>query len=155
LVINKTTGKKFGKSEGGAIWLDENETSVYKFCQFWLNADDEGVFDYIKIYTLLSKDEVEELQQRAQANPSAREAQKVLAFEVTKLVHGEARAKSVERVTNVLFGDENIQALSQDEQELLANEIPTGTLGQDIVTLLVETGLAKSKGEARRLIANQ
>lgn len=155
LVINKTTGKKFGKSEGGAIWLNENETSVYKFYQFWLNADDEGVFDYIKIYTLLSKDEVEELQQRAQANPGAREAQKVLAFEVTKLVHGEARAKSVERVTNVLFGDENIQALSQDEQELLANEIPTGTLGQDIVTLLVETGLAKSKGEARRLIANQ
>ena len=94
LVINKATGVKFGKSEGGAVWLDPEQTSVYKFYQFWLNADDEGVIDYLKIYTLLPREEVERLQAAVQNNPGAREAQKALAFEATKLVHGEEAARA-------------------------------------------------------------
>ena len=104
LVINKATGIKFGKSEGGAVWLDPKKTSVYKFYQFWLNVDDEGVIDYAKIYTLLSREELEALAAEHAENPGARKAQKTLAREVTTLVHGKDRYESVERVTNVLFG---------------------------------------------------
>lgn len=152
LMINKATGKKFGKTEGGAIWLNEEKTSVYKFYQFWLNVDDEGVFDYMKIYTLLSKDEIEGVQQRAIENPGAREAQKVLAREVTKLVHGEVRTRNVERVTEVLFGGGTVSELSDEELTMLAAEIPTTAIGTSVIEALVATGIAKSNGEARRLI---
>ncbi|MCA9313516.1 tyrosine--tRNA ligase, partial [Candidatus Saccharibacteria bacterium] len=99
LIINKATGKKFGKSEEGAIWLDSEKTSSYKFYQFWLNVDDEGVGDYIKIYTLIAPEEFDTLMQEFQANPSDRSAQKYLAYEVTKLVHGEESAQSAKNVT--------------------------------------------------------
>jgi tyrosyl-tRNA synthetase len=152
LTINKATGKKFGKTEDGAIWLDVNKTSVYKFYQFWLNADDEGVIDYAKVYTLLSKEEIDRLADQVVANPQGREAQKTLAREVTKLVHGEARMQSVEKVTSVLFGGESVTNLSAEELTMLANEIPTVSLGGTIVEALVGTGTASSNGEARRLI---
>lgn len=152
LVINKATGMKFGKSEGGAIWLDANMTSVYQFYQFWLNVDDEGVIDYMKIYTLLSRDEIETLAEKQQQNPGAREAQKALAYEVTKLVHGEARTESVMRVTDVLFGSRDFHELDADDLEALSQEIPTTALGQTVVESLVETGIAASNSEARRLM---
>jgi tyrosyl-tRNA synthetase len=153
LVINKATGIKFGKSEGGAVWLDPKKTSVYKFYQFWLNADDEGVIDYAKIYTLLSKDEIEALAEKQKANPSAREAQKTLAREVTALVHGKDRQESVERVTEVLFGKKDIHELNENDLEALAGEIPTLATGKTAVEALVESENAASNGEARRLIA--
>jgi len=153
LVINKATGVKFGKSEGGAIWLDPKKTSVYKFYQFWLNVDDEGAIDYAKVYTLLSKEEIETLAARQQENPSAREVQKTLAREVTKLVHGEQRQASVERVTDVLFGDKDLHELNEDDLNALAAEIPTIATGKSVVEVLVEVGFAASNGEARRLIA--
>lgn len=153
LVINKATGVKFGKSEGGAIWLDPKKTSVYKFYQFWLNVDDDGAIDYAKIYTLLSKEEIESLAERQKANPGAREVQKTLAREVTKLVHGEQRQESVERVTEVLFGGKDIHDLNSDDLDALAAEIPTATTGKTVVEVLVEAGLATSNGEARRLIS--
>jgi tyrosyl-tRNA synthetase len=152
LVINKATGVKFGKSEGGAVWLDPKKTSTYKFYQFWLNVDDEGAVDYAKIYTLLSKDEIEELATKQQANPSAREAQKTLAREVTALVHGKERQESVERVTEVLFGQKDIHELNSDDLDALAGEIPTLATGKTIVEVLAESGNATSNGEARRLI---
>jgi tyrosyl-tRNA synthetase len=152
LVINKATGVKFGKSEGGAVWLDPKKTSAYKFYQFWLNVDDEGAVDYAKIYTLLSKDEIEELAAKQQVNPSAREAQKTLAREVTALVHGKERQESVERVTEVLFGQKDIHELNSDDLDALAGEIPTLTTGKTIVEVLVESDSAASNGEARRLI---
>src|SRR5690606_7214679 len=99
LVINKATGRKFGKSEGGAVWLDATKTSVYKFYQFWLNTDDESAIDYLKLFTLINKEEIESIAERHAANPSAREAQKRLAYEVTRLVHGDQRADSAVRVT--------------------------------------------------------
>lgn len=153
LVINKATGKKFGKSEGGAIWLSEEKTSVYKFYQFWLNVDDEGVFDYMKIYTLLSKEEIEDLQRQADENPGMRIGQKALARAVTELVHGKERTENVMRVTDVLFGGESVQMLSEEEVALLSKEIPGVAQGKTIVETLVETETAKSAGEARRLVA--
>lgn len=154
LVINKSTGVKFGKSEGGAIWLDANKTSVYQFYQFWLNADDAGVIDYMKIYTLLDKEEIERLAEEVKTNPGARLAQKALASAVTTIVHGEQRSKSVERVTDVLFGNANFQDLQTDDLDMLSREIPVSSLGKTLIEILVETNLASSNGEARRLINN-
>jgi tyrosyl-tRNA synthetase len=153
LVINKATGKKFGKSEDGAVWLDPKKTSVYKFYQFWLNVDDEGVIDYAKIYTLLSKEELDALKERHAANPGAREAQKTLAREVTTLVHGAERTESVMRVTDVLFGARDFSELNDDDLETLAGEIPTVAVGQTVIEALVESQNAGSNGEARRLIS--
>jgi tyrosyl-tRNA synthetase len=152
LIINKATGKKFGKSEEGAVWIDANKTSVYKFYQFWLNVDDAGVIDYLKIYTLLSRDEIEQLENEHAANPQGRIAQRRLAHEVTTLVHGKDRCESVERVTMVLFGEGDPHALSGDDLDALAGEIPTVDAGTTVVESLVEAGVATSNGEARRLI---
>ncbi len=152
LIINKATGVKFGKSEGGAIWLDANKTSVYKFYQFWLNADDAGVIDYIKIYTLLNKDQVDSLEDQVKVNPGARLAQKALAREVTTIVHGNDRTSSVERVTDVLFGDAKFDELSVDDLDVLSNEIPSMNTGKALIECLVLSEIAKSNGDARRLI---
>lgn len=153
LVINKATGVKFGKSEGGAIWLDPSKTSVYKFYQFWLNIDDEGAIDYAKIYTLLGKEEIEALEQEHRQNLGKRVAQKKLAQEVTALVHGRDRRDAVMRVTDVLFGKTKVQALANDELDMLAAEIPTAIRGITVVEALVNAGIANSNGDARRLIA--
>jgi tyrosyl-tRNA synthetase len=152
LIINKQTGVKFGKSEAGAVWLDPNKTSPYKFYQFWLNCDDETSEDLIKIYTLLDQQTVEILIKRHQANPGARELQKVLAREVTELVHGRERRESVERVTDVLFGSTSLESLSEAEITMLSAEIPTIATGKTVVTSLIEAGAASSNSEARRLI---
>jgi tyrosyl-tRNA synthetase len=153
LVINKATGVKFGKSEGGAVWLDPNKTSVYKFYQFWLNSDDEGVIDYAKIFTLLSQDEIEAMAENHAINPGARSAQKQLAYEVTSLVHGIERTESVMRVTEVLFGKGNVAELSDDDLDTLAMEIPSTHTGKTVVEALVEAEIASSNGDAKRLIA--
>lgn len=153
LVINKSTGMKFGKSEGGAVWLDENKTSVFKYYQFWLNADDEGVIDYLKVYTLLEKDEIDKLEASTRENPGAREAQKTLAYEATKLIHGEEAARTVQKVTEVVFGAGDARAMSEEELAVLAAELPTSDV-VDLVEALVSTGLASSNGDARRLIGS-
>jgi tyrosyl-tRNA synthetase len=152
LVINKQTGRKFGKSEGGAIWLDPKKTSPYSFYQFWLNVDDAGAADYLKIYTLLNREEIDGIAARAYADPVARIAQKKLAREVTILVHGNDIADSVERVTGVLFGGQAIDSLQPADLEALSVEIPTAKLNQTIAAILIATGVSTSKGEARRLI---
>lgn len=152
LVINKATGKKFGKSEDGAVWLDAEKTSVYKFYQFWLNIDDNGVIEYMKIYTTLSKEEIDGIEAAHLADPSARIAQQRLAQEVTKIVHGEVKAASAGRVTNVLFGGIAFSDLDEDDIAVLAKEIPTALPGASLVSVLVDAGVASSKGDARRLI---
>lgn len=153
LVVNKQTGVKFGKSEGGAVWLDPTKTSPYKFYQFWLNVDDETAEDLVKIYTLLNKATVESLISRHRENPGARELQKTLACEVTELVHGQARRESVERVTAVLFGGADFSSLTDSDLDELSNEIPTATAGTSIIDALVAVQVAKSNGEGKRLIA--
>ncbi len=152
LVMNKATGRKFGKSEEGTVWLDPNKTSVYKFYQFWLNSDDEGVADYAKIFTMLTKEEVAELERSVQVNPRERQAQKTLAKEVTTIVHGADRAEAAEKVTAVLFGGANVAELDETALELLAQEIPTGATGQTLVELLVQNEIANSNSDARRLL---
>jgi tyrosyl-tRNA synthetase len=152
LVVNKATGIKFGKSEDGAVWLNPAKTSIFKFYQFWLNLDDAGVADYAKIFTLLGREEIAEMELQVSENPAGREAQKTLAHEVTKIVHGEERTASVERVTAVLFGGSSIEELSGDDIEVLAGEIPTYGTDRSLVELLVESGNASSNGDAKRLI---
>jgi tyrosyl-tRNA synthetase len=157
LIINMATGKKFGKTEDGAIWLDPERTSVYKLYQFWLNVDDEGVEGYTKIYTFLSKDEVDAMMKEFKANPSGRLAQKTLAYEVTKLIHGVERADSVKRLSETLFGGGDYRALSEDDMKVLEAELPMSSVGvdADLVGVVVATGLASSNGEARRFLQDK
>ena len=152
LVINRSTGRKFGKSEGGAVWLDPNKTSVYKFYQFWLNVDDESAIDYLKLFTLMDRLTIEELAEQHAKDPGKREAQRTLAYEVTKLVHGEARAEQARNVTAALFGDTPFSQLLDEEIDMLALEIPVAT-SSNLINALVTTGVCASNGEARRLIA--
>lgn len=152
LLINKSTGRKFGKSEGGAVWLDENKTSVYKFYQFWLNVDDESAIEYMKIFTMLDRDTIEAIAENHAVNPGARSAQKVLAREVTDIVHGSARRESVERVNEVLFGGGDFKKLSDDDLGALAEEIPCVDAGIYVIEALVESGAVSSNGEAKRLL---
>ena len=152
LLINKSTGRKFGKSEGGAVWLDENKTSVYKFYQFWLNVDDESAIEYMKIFTMLDRDTIEAIAENHAVNPGARSAQKVLAREITDIVHGSVRRESVERVNEVLFGGGDFKKLSDDDLGALAEEIPCVDAGIDVIGALVESGAVGSNGEAKRLL---
>ena len=154
LVINKQTGVKFGKSEGGAVWLDPAKTSPYKFYQFWLNLDDETSEDMIKIYTLLDRATVEKTIADHRENPGVRLLQKTLAREVTDLIHGRERRESVERVTAVLFGGDAFATLKDADLDALGAEIPTAPVGNSVIDTLTASGLVASNGEAKRLIAN-
>ncbi|MDR1300118.1 MAG: tyrosine--tRNA ligase [Candidatus Nomurabacteria bacterium] len=149
LIIDQASGRKFGKSEGNAVWLSPDKTSPYKFYQYWLNVDDAGVIDYLKIYTKLDKTAVDSLEKSVQSNPAAREAQKTLAYEVTKLVHGEDTADAVKRATAVLFGSED---LTDETLAILERELPTLEAGISVIEALTESGIASSNGDAQRLI---
>ncbi len=152
LIINKSTGRKFGKTEEGAIWLNPEKTSPYKFYQFWLNVDDETARDLIKIYTLLDRETVEAAIASHLETPGARTLQKTLAYEVTKLVHGQERADSVLRVSSVLFGQTAFTDLDESDLDTLAMEIPVGIIGRRVSELLIEAGVTSSTSEIRRLI---
>lgn len=155
LIVNKSTGRKFGKTEEGAVWLDPAKTSPYKFYQFWLNVDDETAEDLVKIYTLLDREAIESLIALHHDNPADRVLQKALAREVTDLVHGSERRQSVERVTSVLFNSADISSLSPDDLDELAVEIPVAALGQTVTEVLVACNLVSSKGDARRMIESR
>lgn len=154
LVTDKATGKKFGKSEGNAVWLDPEKTSPYQFYQFWLNASDESVIDYLKLFTFIPLDEIAQLEQTHQADPGARTAQKRLAAEVTTLVHGAQAAQAASSVSSVLFGGEKVMSVSPEAQAMILDTAPTHTVtpGQLLVDILVDTTLASSKREARTFI---
>ncbi|HYF96869.1 MAG TPA: tyrosine--tRNA ligase [Patescibacteria group bacterium] len=159
LVVNKTTGAKFGKTEDGAVWLDADKTSVFDFYQFWLNVDDKNVEDYLKIYTLLSKEEIQKAIDEFKQNPGDRKAQKTLAYEVTKLIHGSVAAQSQKLIAEVLFGKEDALELGEREYTMLDKQLPTAKVPrnmttEDIVGALVDTGLASSKTEGRRFLQN-
>lgn len=155
LVINQATGKKFGKTEEGAVWLDPKMTSPTQFYQFWINCDDTGLEDYIKTYTLLPKSEVDELMARHHESPRERIAQTRLAQEATKLVHGEAEMQAAEAVTLCLTGKKSLQETDDKVLEVMRKEIPhvLAAPGSDLAEVLASTGLASSKSEARRLIS--
>jgi tyrosyl-tRNA synthetase len=153
-LITTASGKKFGKTEGGAVWLDPAMTSPYQFYQFWINTDDRDVARYLRIFTFQSRSEIEDLVARHEKNPAAREAQSVLARSLTALVHGDAAAEGVVGASRVLFGEFDPRAAGPAVFEILAKEIPTFPIARSLplADAIVSTELAKSKGEARRAI---
>jgi tyrosyl-tRNA synthetase len=153
LVVNKATGVKFGKSEAGAIWLDPTKTTPTQFYQFWVNSDDAGVETYLKIYTMLPKEEIEDLMRQHRQNPGARLAQVKLAVEVTRLVHGEEQLAIAHDVTAYLTGAD-VGDAEGAALEALRKEIPAVRAKSDGSTLeaLVASNLASSNTEARRLL---
>lgn len=160
LVIDPVTGRKFGKSEGNAIWLAStdngsgNYTSIFDFYQFWLNQPDEAIEYLIKIYTLLSKDEIEDILKRHFEKPEERIAQKALARGVTEVVHGTKKAQAIENLTVVLFDKAtDFSEFSEDEINEFAQYLPTAQKGVMLVDALVDNGLAESKKKAREFVA--
>lgn len=154
LIIDKATGKKFGKSEGNAIWLAAEKTSPYQFYQFWLNVSDESVIEHLKRFTFLPLEKIEALQQSMITNPSNRLTQKTLAYNVTEIVHGETVAVMVRNVSEMIFGTREIADLTPEEQAILIENVPVTAVNASaaVVEVLVETLLAASKREARTFI---
>ncbi len=162
-LIKKADGTKFGKSEGGNVWLDANRTSPYKFYQFWLNASDEDVKNFIRIFTVKTKDEIEALETEHAINPAARLLQKELAKDITIRVHSEADFKTAVDASEILFGKATTEALKNLSEELFLqvfegvpqSEIATSelTVGINVVELLSDkTQIFPSRGEARKMI---
>ncbi len=157
LLTDKKTGKKFGKSEGNAIWLDPKKTSPFQFYQFWLNIDDESVEEMLFKMTLLQKMEIGAVMEMHKRKKHERHAQRLLAREVTTLVHGKDASERSERMSDVLFSDAGLESLDVKGFELLRSSAPSceadeGTL---IVDVLVAAHLADSKREARQFIADR
>lgn len=158
-LVTKADGTKFGKTESGAIWLTPERTSPYTYYQFWLNASDADVGRFLRTFTLLDRAEIERLESEVQANPAAREAQKALAFEATKLLHGEDEANAAVAASRALFSGE-IASLSESMLRDVMGDVPSSDheiarlegQGVSAVELLIETGLAKSKRQAREFL---
>ncbi|MBK8856640.1 MAG: tyrosine--tRNA ligase [Opitutaceae bacterium] len=156
-LITKADGTKFGKTEGGAVWLDPKKTSPYKFYQFFVNTEDAKVGEYLRKFTFLPRPQIEDLEAKHAANPGAREAHKALATEVTRLVHGPAAYEAALKASAILFGAE-IGDTSEETFQDVVGEIPTRDLekaklegaGTALTDLLVQAGLAPSKGQARK-----
>ncbi len=159
-LVVKADGTKFGKSQSGNVWLDPARTSPYQFFQFWMNADDDDVGRYLRLYTFLDRDRVSELEAAIAERPGEREAQRTLAREVTALVHGEAAADAADRASAALFGGD-LRELSESQLQDVFADVPSSRLarsrlegeGIGLVDLLVESGLVASKSAARQAIA--
>jgi tyrosyl-tRNA synthetase len=156
-LITNADGSKFGKTEAGAVWLDTKRTSVYRFYQFWINTDDRDVVRYLKLFTFLSREEVESLEKKHSENPGARDAHKTLARTVTDLIHGgDATAEAV-RASEILFGGD-LDGIAETTFKEIVGEIPSKEVekakldgaGLPLVELLVHSGLCPSKGQARK-----
>jgi len=159
IITDKVTGKKFGKSEGNAVWLDPLKTPPFTFYQFWFNVPDESVEDYLKIFTFLSLKEITQIVIKHKNYPYKRIAQKRLAGEITKLIHGKSAAKTAEQISSIIFKVHSLSSLSRKGCEIIAKEIPGACVkrqsikrGLLITEALTIAGLASSKSEARRLI---
>jgi tyrosyl-tRNA synthetase len=156
-LITKADGTKYGKTEGGALWLDPEMMSPYAFYQFWLNVEDEKVGELLRIFTFLSRAEIEELEARHAEKPFLRVGQKTLADHVTSLVHGPEETERIKQASAALFGGGDLTGLSPDTlaaalREAGVTRVDAGDGMPTVVDLLVGTGLAKSKGEARRTV---
>ncbi|MBQ4864975.1 tyrosine--tRNA ligase [Priestia megaterium] len=155
-LVTKADGTKFGKTEGGAIWLDPEKTSPYEFYQFWINTDDRDVIKYLKYFTFLSHEEINELAASAKEAPEKREAQKALAAAMTTLVHGEEALEQAIRISQALFSG-SISELTAEEIKQGFKDVPSYThTGEDIglIDLLVESKISPSKRQAREDISN-
>ncbi|MFI7546957.1 tyrosine--tRNA ligase [Actinoplanes sp. NPDC049599] len=155
-LVLKADGTKFGKSEGGATWLDPAMTSPYAFYQFWVNADDRDVPLYLRYFSFKSREEIEELEKATADRPQARQAQRELAFEITALVHGEHEAQQAVTASQALFGRGSLTELSAETLRAALSEAGLTQVRGELPTvtaLLQSSGLVKSGGEARRTIA--
>ena len=154
-LITNSDGTKFGKSEGNAVWLDASMTSPYAFYQFWLNTDDADVIDRIKVFTFLTRAEIDELAQQVADEPFKRAAQRRLALEVTSLVHGEEATQAAIAAAAALFGQGELSELDAATLETALRELPhtTTPANTPVAQLLVDTELSQSLGAARRSIA--
>jgi tyrosyl-tRNA synthetase len=154
-LITDSEGKKFGKSEGNAIWLDTDLTSPYAFYQFWLNVEDSNTVNLLKVFTFLSKQEIEDLEGQLASEPHLRAAQKRLAYEVTSLVHSAAATDAVIAASQALFGQGELDQLDKATLEAALQALPNvkASLGAGVAELLVETGLVASLSAGRRAIA--
>ncbi|WP_204049634.1 tyrosine--tRNA ligase [Microbispora siamensis] len=154
-LITKADGTKFGKTAGGAIWLDPALTSPYAFYQFWLNADDRDVVRFLKVFTFRTREEIEELEKAVAERPAAREAQRALAEDLTTLVHGSDELARVIAASRALFGQGSLAELDARTLESALAEVPKAvvpTLGAPYVELLAQSGLVESKSAARRAV---
>lgn len=155
-LITKADGTKFGKTESGAIWLAPELTSPYAFFQFWVNADDRDVVTYLKVFTDLSREEIDDLADQTEHKPAARAAQRILAEQVTSLLHGEAETRKVIAASQALFGRGELRELSAATLDSVMAEAPTGEVrladGATIIDLLVTSGLVESKSAGRRAV---
>ncbi|MEY8346243.1 tyrosine--tRNA ligase [Niallia circulans] len=155
-LVTKADGTKFGKTESGAIWLDPEKTTPYEFYQFWINTADADVIKYLKFFTFLSKEEIEELEKSVQEEAHLRKAQKTLAEEMTKLIHGEAALEQAQKITAALFSGD-IKNLTAEEIKQGFKDVPTyeHTEGEALlVDILVAAGIVSSKRQAREDITN-
>ncbi|KND47369.1 MAG: tyrosine--tRNA ligase [Parcubacteria bacterium C7867-004] len=158
-LVTDAAGKKFGKSEGNAVWLDATKTSPYAFYQFWLNQPDEMVEKYLKFYTFIPVERIEEMMASHKQNPGAREAQETLARTVTEIVHGPAAAATASAAASALFGKEPLSSLPKEARAVVLAEAPSLQItkadlaaGYSVIDALVNSSMTPSKGEARRLV---
>jgi tyrosyl-tRNA synthetase len=156
-LVTKSDGTKFGKTESGAVWLDAEKTTPYEFYQFWINSADADVVKYLKFFTFLSRDQIEVLEVSVQDEPHLRKAQKALAEEMTRLIHGEAALEQAQKITDALFSGD-VTKLTADEIKQGFKDVPTyeHTSGEEIgiVDLLVAAGISPSKRQAREDVTN-
>ncbi|OCS89692.1 tyrosine--tRNA ligase [Caryophanon latum] len=155
-LVTKADGTKFGKTAGGAVWLDAKKTSPYEFYQFWVNTADADVIKYLKIFTFLTREEIEVLAQTVETEAHLRKAQKALAEEMTRLIHGDEALATAQRITAALFSGD-LKALSTDEMKDAFKDVPSTELPKEdinIVELLVQAGISPSKRQAREDVTN-
>lgn len=152
-LVTDKNGNKIGKTTGNAIWLDKNKTSSYELYQFFLNSEDEKVIDYLKVYTFLSKEEIEKLEQEKKQNPEARPAQKTLAKEIVTFLHGKEACERAIQISEALFQGK-ITTLNKQEIKEVLKDVPNFETeeGKDIVNMLVDAKIVSSKREAREFI---
>lgn len=154
-LVTDSQGKKFGKSEGNALWLDKNKTSSYKLYQFFVNVEDCMVIDYLKIYTFLSKEEIEELEKKNNEHPELREAHKRLAKEIITFLHGEEEYNKAVKLAESLFNNKFKDLSKEDIVELFGNQDEKEVKSNvNIIDFITEIGAVKSKREAREFITN-
>lgn len=156
-LITKSDGTKFGKTEGGAVWLDARMMSPYEFYQFWINTEDADVERFLKVFTLLTREEISDLVHRSEQKPAARIGQRALARSVTSLVHGVQACDDVEAASQALFGRGELAQLDQATLADAVEQLPSTelTVGHDtIVDLLIKTGLCRGRNDARRTVAD-
>ncbi|MBP2708034.1 tyrosine--tRNA ligase [Microbispora sp. RL4-1S] len=154
-LITKADGTKFGKTAGGAVWLDPALTSPYAFYQYWLNADDRDVVRFLKVFTFRTREEIEELEKAVSERPAAREAQRALAEDLTTLVHGPEELARVIAASRALFGQGSLAELDPRTLQSALEEVPNATvpsLGASFIDLMAESGLVDSKSAARRAV---